>query len=437
MRCDPVGEADVQVRAAALRHAGVGDVADQGVLEAHSRSSARLDSSAPRTKSRCSSASRLRVDLGAAAVQLRHGARPEDHADDRRVVGDAACPGAGRLSRREPIIACRLVGTASVVEVALAVEDARVVEHAHRLLEEERVAAGVRGAAPRRGCPAAARGRRAARRGAPRSPPRRAPTSAIVVRRVARRCRSRGAARAARAAPSRGRGSAPSASAMNSIRSKSVGSAQCRSSKTSTSGRVAASSSSTRRMPQWSSACEISAADGAARPSSDADQVRERGGDRPELVGILVAEAVEQRRRASPRRRLGVVALEDPGRAFEDLLDRPVRDALAVGEAAAPEHVGRRRRRGARARRAAGSCRCPGSPTIVASAGRPLAADAVPEREQPVELGLAADSGASRPRPRTGASFTPTACQTGTGSALPLASIGSCSRYSIACAVAR
>ena len=46
----------------------------------------------------------------------------------------------------------------------------------------------------------------------------------------------------------------------NSIRSNSVGSAQCRSSNTSTSGRRAASSSSTLRMPQWSSAWETSAA---------------------------------------------------------------------------------------------------------------------------------------------------------------------------------
>jgi hypothetical protein len=64
----------------------------------------------------------------------------------------------------------------------------------------------------------------------------------------------------------------------------------------------------------------------------NADQVGERGRDRPELVEIVGGERFEEGVELL-RARLAVVALQDPSGGLEDLHDRPVRDALAIGEA--------------------------------------------------------------------------------------------------------
>ena len=93
-------------------------------------------------------------------------------------------------------------------------------------------------------------------------------------------------------------------------------------------------------MPQWSSAWEISVAEYVPR------------GVRGTPIRFASADAIVRSwsRSSVPRRSSSapsfaetvsdVVALEDAGGAFEDLHHRPVGDALAVGEAAAPQHVG-------------------------------------------------------------------------------------------------
>ena len=115
--------------------------------------------------------------------------------------------------------------------------------------------------------------------------------------------------------------------------SSSVGSAQCRSSTTTAVGLSAARSCRVRRIPQCSSACEISLVTYVPRGVvGDTDQVGERGRDRPELVEVIGGERLEEGVELL-RARLAVVALQDPRRRLEDLHDRPVRDALAVREA--------------------------------------------------------------------------------------------------------
>jgi len=90
-----------------------------------------------------------------------------------------------------------------------------------------------------------------------------------------------------------------------------------------------------RRIPQCSSACEMSV---VARRRRGPEQVRERGGDRPQLVEVVerqpVEEDVELRRDDVDR-----IADEDACCVAHDLHDREVGDALAVREAIADADV--------------------------------------------------------------------------------------------------
>ena len=214
--------------------------------------------------------------------------------------------------------------------------------------------------------------------------------------------------------------------------STNVGSAQWTSSSTSTSGRSDARSSKTRRMPQCSSAWEISVVTYVPRGVVGAPtRFDERRRDRPELVEVVgrqpVDEGVELRRDdVDRRRRRGCRPL------LQDLRHRPVGDPLAVGEAAAPVHVAPSARGGDLVQqpglaepglsdddREAPACRSPRRDARAPSAGA-----------RARRRGRRAATPRSLPRPATrGRRPPPTR---GTGSALPFAVIGSASSNSIA-----
>ena len=191
-----------------------------------------------------------------------------------------------------------------------------------------------------------------------------------------------------------------------------------------------------RRMPQCSSACEISAAEPASeRRGRRVDEVRERRGHRPQLVVVGRAERARAARRASPTPSRRRRSCRMPAASSRISCDRPVRDPLAVGEAAGPRA---RRRSSSSAVRELGEQPALADARVAEDRRERRAAvgeDGLPERDQPLELGLAADerrvAGAAARR-RLG--LQPTPARPRTGSALPFASIGSCSRYSIACA---
>ena len=116
-------------------------------------------------------------------------------------------------------------------------------------------------------------------------------------------------------------------SATCSIRSSNPGSAQWMSSNTATSGRSAASASKSLRIAQW-----VSSGDAVA-PASPRNSAR-----RSEAIAASFVSAEE---RFDLRSDLGgIVRVEDPGDGGEHLHDRPVRDAVAVGEAPAPHEDG-------------------------------------------------------------------------------------------------
>ena len=174
---------------------------------------------------------------------------------------------------------------------------------------------------------------------------------------------------------------------------------------------------------------------GAARRARHADQVRERRRHRAQLVEVVGAEAA---RAASPSFAETVSTsslLRMPGGALEDLDDRPVRDALAVGEAAAPEHVARPRA----ARCAISATRrllpMPGSPMIVASAGRrrPARAPRARAGARARRRGRRAARRA-RVRARSPRAHAESPARRAPAPPCPSRSIGSCSAYSIACA---
>ena len=142
MRGEPVDEADVQVRAAPFRHAPVGDVLDQCVLErplalvGDRRVIVRADEVALLERVQA------RVDVRARAVQLGDGARPEDAPDDGRMLHDPL------VLWRQPVEAradhrLQAPRHCELVEIPVAVEGAGIGEHANGLLEEERVAGRV------------------------------------------------------------------------------------------------------------------------------------------------------------------------------------------------------------------------------------------------------------------------------------------------------
>ena len=274
-------------------------------LKDHSRSPASVEASCARTRSRRSSDVEGRESTSPSAVgQMGDGAGPEDvWPDDGGVLGEPLLC-AGSPSSREPISACRLVGTARLrarprsssprSRACARSPRGRADSRRRSAAERPRAAGGARVEPSSSATSARSRARRAARaRGSRRSP---------VARDEGRRAVS-----AARGASTpRTRIGAPPLAVFGShvaIRSSSVGSAQCRSSKTSTSGRSAASSSSRRRMPQCSSACEISPTAYVPRGVLSApEEVRERRRDRPQLVRVVRVESARAARRASPRR---------------------------------------------------------------------------------------------------------------------------------------
>src|SRR5262249_21189375 len=92
-RLHPVDEADVQARPPALGYARVRDVLDQAVLERPLAlvDEARLLAAADHVA--VLERLQARVDLLVAAVEVRDGARPERHPDDRGVLGSALVAG--------------------------------------------------------------------------------------------------------------------------------------------------------------------------------------------------------------------------------------------------------------------------------------------------------------------------------------------------------
>jgi hypothetical protein len=76
----------------------------------------------------------------------------------------------------------------------------------------------------------------------------------------------------------------------------------------------------------------------SGRSRGDADDVRHGGRDRPQLVEVVTVQRLDQR---AELRRGGscVVVMPNSRRVFDDLGHGPVRDSLAVGEASPPVHV--------------------------------------------------------------------------------------------------
>ena len=119
-------------------------------------------------------------------------------------------------------------------------------------------------------------------------------------------------------------------SAMCSIRSSSPGSAQWMSSKTATSSRSAARASKSLRIAQWVSSGEAVAPASPRNSASRSD--------------TIATSSVLPEERLDPRAHLGgTLRVADPGDRREHLHDRPVRDAVPVGQALAADHDGRLR----------------------------------------------------------------------------------------------
>ena len=206
-------------------------------------------------------------------------------------------------------------------------------------------------------------GRRApAARAASRDEPRRlvvrrAATSATASARSACRRPSPAGARAApgRAVATTSSGTPAAQSTRWSTKSSRPSSAQCRSSKTSTSGRCSASASKNRRQ----------AANASARGR------RRRSRPSPSPTSGRRCGSTQPRRPARPPRPpcelraglVGGVGLEDAGLRLDDLAERPERDAVAVGRQRPCRQVissGSAVDALRRARRRAGSCRSRG-----------------------------------------------------------------------------
>ena len=121
-----------------------------------------------------------------------------------------------------------------------------------------------------------------------------------------------------------------------------------------------------------------------------------------------------------------LVVVDDAGGVLDNLDHGPVRDALAVGQAAAPVDGWRRRGVGRRTRRSGGSCRSRGR----RRPGRALddvRRDLRPRAPRATRARLPADErrGRCRAAPPAQLARSRATSQTGTGSALPFAAIGS------------
>ena len=221
---------------------------------------------------------------------------------------------------RAAISACSVSGIRSGEVVAAALE-----QHPDRLLDEERVALGLREQIlPRRG----GRGRRCGS----------SASSELLALLAARAARARSPSRACGRRPSPGGTSSSSGRARQrissgdsrtqvarcSISSSSGSSAQWMSSKTSTSGCTSASCSAHARAAQAISWPLRSLLDRLEHARGEAEQV----GD-----GLVLAARAELLDRLLDR-----VVVGDPGRRLDHLGERPVGDALAVRQTAAGEH---------------------------------------------------------------------------------------------------
>ena len=381
-----------------------------------------------RSGRRATRAGRSAAPAGRRAAQRR--SRPERHAGDGGVLGEAALVArqtveAGRDQRLQALRHRKRLESPSASSIA------RVREHVDGLLEEERVPVGVRGARSTRGAREAALLELRDELGDERSLSSALSTSsAITVLPLALDAAASAAVLArARAAPRRARGPDHRASPSDSMSSMSVGSAQCRSSSTSSSGRVAT------RAARGCGGCPS-----AARPARCPWSRRSRAASSARRAGSTSVEAIVRSwSRSSRGRRSSRTSSFDettscgrstrmPAASSQDLHDRPVGDALAVGEAAA-------RRSTSRAVRAVRQISCrsrllprPGSPTTIAKRRRArLAITRLHSRRSAARARRRGRrSGASRTRPRTGASCTPTALPHGHGLGLALRVIGSC-----------
>ena len=137
----------------------------------------------------------------------------------------------------------------------------------------------------------------------------------------------RASSRSGRAIATSRIGASRDQSAMCSTRSSSVGSAQLRSSNTTTSGCWRASASSKWRTPQKPSS---TAADVSASPTSSATRA---------ATSSASASRGKRPTRASPRASAGESSVGDLGQLLDDLQHRPERDALAVGQAGPGQHA--------------------------------------------------------------------------------------------------
>ena len=317
----------------------------------------------------------LLVRRGVRSAQPRHGTRPEHAARDRRLL---SCALLRRRQAVQPRADQRLQARRHRQGARLLVpaEQAAVSEHAHGLLEEERVAAG--GPEERRGVDLRylLDAEELVQQGLARS---------LVEHRELDR-------RAALAGPDQRRralGQLVAPRADDEDRCCHV------------LGREVLDQLDERRLgpvevlecppdpPVQLGLRDLSGGIGATRGRRDADEVRERCGDRPQLVEVVDGQPFDpgaQLRRDALLR----VALEDAGRLLDDLCDGPVGDALPVGQAAAPADRGL----------ALGGRGELGHQAALADAGvadeggdeRPALVDgAPPRREQDVELGRAAD----------------------------------------------
>ena len=237
-----------------------------------------------------------------------HGRPLEQRASRRAAAGrcarrsaPGACPGSARGRRRPPPTSIRIVsstksGLPSVLSSSVVADVAG----------SDRVARAARRRAPRcrRGRAARARSRS---RGRGRRPSRDA-------RRAARAARGRGSGAARRAPARRGARSARAAAPRPSGCPRRRARAAARRRARSAHSRAAHAISCWLRSPSTASSTP------AARPSRSA-----------------TASSSQQARSFSTRLLDGIV-VGDPGRGLHHLGERPVRDALAVGEAAAGEH---------------------------------------------------------------------------------------------------
>ena len=194
-------------------------------------------------------------------------------------------------------------------------------------------------------------------------------------------------------------GTPPAQSTRWSTKSSRSSSAQCRSSKTSTSGR-----SLGERLEEAPPGRERLA---ARSPPRLAVAARPTSGRRCVSTQRARPVADERRRRMLASFGRGLVRRRPsrgcPACAFTISPSAQKRDALAVGQRAAlpPVRSARARRRRARtARRRAGSCRCPGTPTSVTSCGERSCARARRARREQRRARAARPTSGASPRSR-------------------------------------